>query len=283
MIRGLYSLLMSAIVVLAGILAGCWGYPDGFLPPPTATPSAPGDSARVVQIIDGDTVEIEMAGKPYRLRYIGIDTPERNTPYYEEASRANAELVAGRTVRLEKDVSETDRYGRLLRYVYVGDLMVNAELVRQGYATAAMFPPDVKYQEYFRALQKEAQEAGRGLWSRPAESSAAQQTGMVLISDIFYDGQVSGTESDEYAEIANLGDAPANLGGWRLNAGAPGQDFVFPAFVLQPGQSCRVYTNEDHPDSCGFRFGSPDPLWSNKKDCGRLYNDAGEQVAEYCY
>ena len=76
--------------------------------------------------------------------------------------------MSGKTVRLEKDVSETDRYGRLLRYVWVGDLMVNAELVRQGYAQAATFPPDVKYQQKFSALQKEAQTAGRGLWQRVA-------------------------------------------------------------------------------------------------------------------
>jgi micrococcal nuclease len=72
--------------------------------------------------------------------------------------------VAGQTVRLEWDVERRDRYGRLLTYVYVGDLMVNAELVRQGYAQVATFPPNVKYQDLFLRLQREAREAKRGLW-----------------------------------------------------------------------------------------------------------------------
>jgi len=78
---------------------------------------------------------------------------------------ANVALVAGQTVRLERDVSETDRYGRLLRYGWVGDLMVNTELVRLGYARGVTYPPDVKYQELFDALEREAREEGRGLWT----------------------------------------------------------------------------------------------------------------------
>jgi len=78
--------------------------------------------------------------------------------------------VEGKVVRLEKDVSETDKYGRLLRYVWVGDLFVNAELVRLGYAQVATYPPDVKYQDIFLKLQREARETGRGLWaSQPAQ------------------------------------------------------------------------------------------------------------------
>lgn len=84
----------------------------------------------------------------------------------------------------------------------------------------------------------------------------------MAISYIFYDGVVKRVESDEYAEITNEGGAAVNLAGWRLNAGAPGQDFRFPEFVLGPGQLWRVYTNEYHPESCGFSFGSGQPMWS---------------------
>jgi micrococcal nuclease len=81
-----------------------------------------------------------------------------------EASDRNKALVEGKTVLLEKDVSETDRFGRLLRYVYVGDEMVNQLLVFEGYAQVSTFPPDVKYQDQFSALQQQARTAGRGLW-----------------------------------------------------------------------------------------------------------------------
>jgi endonuclease YncB( thermonuclease family) len=260
---------------------------------PSVTPAVPatpatGITARVTHIVDGDTIDVEIDGQTYRVRYIGMDTPERNMPYYTEATQANADLVAGGQVRLEKDVSETDRYGRLLRYVYVGDSMVNAELVRQGYAQAATFPPDVKYQARFRALQQEAQAAGRGLWagagmSTPPTAGTAGGSQPVVIDTIFYDGAVPRVESDEYVAITNQGGAPIDLGGWRLSPGAHEHAFSFPAFSLQPGQTCRVYTNEQHPEWCGFSFASSQALWNNQGDCGRLYNATGEQVSEYCY
>ena len=88
-------------------------------------------------------------------------------PYYSEATAANAALVANQTVNLVKDVNETDRYGRLLRYVYLADgTFVNQELVRQGYAQLATFPPDVAMEAQIRTAQQEAVAAGVGLWEQ---------------------------------------------------------------------------------------------------------------------
>ena len=120
--------------------------------------------ATVTRVIDGDTIDASISGKIYRIRYIVMNTPEVGKPFYQEATDKNAELVQGKTVRLVKDVSETDKYGRLLRYVYVGDLFVNAEMVRQGYAPATPYPPDIKYKSYFLSLEKQAQAAHLGLW-----------------------------------------------------------------------------------------------------------------------
>jgi len=83
-----------------------------------------------------------------------------------EAWQANYKLVEGKEVRLERDISETDRYGRLLRYVYVDDVLVNAELVRQGLAQAKAYPPDTRYQGYLEEMEAEAREAGRGIWAK---------------------------------------------------------------------------------------------------------------------
>ncbi len=136
----------------------------------TATPPAERLAAQVLRVIDGDTIEVSINSKPYSLRYIGIDTPETVHPTKpvqwmgKEASAANKQLVDGKVVYLEKDISETDQYGRLLRYVYVGDLLVNAELVRLGFAQVSTYPPDVKYQSLFLQMEQEAREAGRGLW-----------------------------------------------------------------------------------------------------------------------
>jgi micrococcal nuclease len=129
------------------------------------TPATTGD-AKVVKVIDGDTIDVSISGTIYRVRYIGIDTPEIGEPFYQEATNKNSEFVGGKTVKLERDVSETDKYGRLLRYVYVGDLFVNAELVRSGYARAITYQPDVRYQVFLESIEQEAKQAFRGMWAK---------------------------------------------------------------------------------------------------------------------
>ena len=136
---------------------------------PTATAThGPGTWATVTRVIDGDTIEVVMAEVTERVRYIGMDTPERGDFFFGEATEANSRLVAGQQVLLVRDVSERDRYSRLLRYVYLEDgTFVNAELVKQGFAVIATFPPDVAYQDLFLELEREARAAGRGLWGQP--------------------------------------------------------------------------------------------------------------------
>lgn len=138
---------------------------------PTVLPASDvGDnnSYLVTKVVDGDTIELENG---FKVRYIGIDTPEisgKKGCFAEEAKKKNEELVLGKKVGLEKDVSENDRYGRLLRYVYIGEagdkFMVNETLVREGYAQVATFPPDVKFQDVFIEAQKLARESSLGLW-----------------------------------------------------------------------------------------------------------------------
>lgn len=125
------------------------------------------EKARVLKVIDGDTIEIE---RQRTVRFIGINTPETHHPrlgrecYGEVASRATTSLLEGKEVLLEKDVSDTDRYGRLLRYVYLEDFLVNEYLVLEGYALSSTYPPDVKYQDRFREAQVLAMSKERGLW-----------------------------------------------------------------------------------------------------------------------
>ena len=124
-------------------------------------------------VVDGDPIDVQLDGRKVRVRYIGMNTPETKHPTKgqelcdREASAANRQLVTGRTVRLELDVQPWDRYQRLLAYVYVGDLMINAEFVRLGYAQVATYPPNVRYADRFRQLQQEARAAGAGCWKAP--------------------------------------------------------------------------------------------------------------------
>ena len=146
-------------------------------PPPTATDTAVpatgcvSDRARreeatVTKVIDGDTIEIEENGVPFRVRYVGVDAPEMTgEPMAAEALAANQQLLAGKKIVMVRDQSEADRYGRLLRFVFAGETFVNYELVRLGMARAMPYPPDLSCQAVFAAAQREALEAGRGLWS----------------------------------------------------------------------------------------------------------------------
>jgi micrococcal nuclease len=133
--------------------------------PPRLPPT--GGLAKVVAVLDGDTIVISGGEK---VRYAGLNTPESHhpdkLPEYcgQEAFEANRRLVAGKAVRLEFDERRRDKYGRLLAYVYVDSLFVNAELIRQGYAQVSTYKDNQRYHKEFTRLQQNAIAARRGLW-----------------------------------------------------------------------------------------------------------------------
>ena len=146
--------------------------------------------ATVTRVVDGDTIYVKCDGQEHKLRFIGVDTPETKHPrkpvqYFgkEAAAYTSENLPVGKTVWLQKDVSDTDKYGRLLRYVWVKQPatneptvdeiksgMFNAILVMGGYAAPSTYPPDVKYSDLFLELSQDARNNGWGLWGAPAGS-----------------------------------------------------------------------------------------------------------------
>jgi endonuclease YncB( thermonuclease family) len=133
------------------------------------------ESATLIQVIDGDTIDVQLAsGEVARVRYIGIDTPETGESCYREATLTNAALLRDGPLTLVKDTSETDRYGRLLRYVYAGETFVNAELVARGFAVAVEYPPDLENADLFAALEQDAASAGLGCLNGNAANGPAQ-------------------------------------------------------------------------------------------------------------
>lgn len=177
--------MRTVILLLAAlVLSAC-------APSPGQEPGGRLTEARVVRTVDGDTIEVQAVRGPRlpspTVRLIGVDTPEisgRTEPYGPEAARFTRERLLGRTVWLERDVSDTDRYGRALRYVWLAppppqpdeeDVrrhMFNAHLLLEGYAQVYTAPPDVKYAELFVKFQREARTARRGLWSLSAPGPA---------------------------------------------------------------------------------------------------------------
>ena len=170
---------MSARRVLLALLLVAGGAgaatASGLLNDRGAGPAASAGAAagRVVKVVDGDTIHVQVGATREKVRYIGVDTPETKHPakgvecYGEKAAQFNAGLVDGEQVRLVRDVEERDRYGRLLAYVYrVRDgLFVNAELARLGYAQPLSIAPDVRFADRFADLARRAREQGRGLWA----------------------------------------------------------------------------------------------------------------------
>jgi micrococcal nuclease len=189
-----FSRGLSATVLAAVLSSACGQAVDLTVQAPATFDDEPGgfESATIERVVDGDTLVVRITsrtggpglgdaavGRLYRVRLIGIDTPESVDPrtpvecFGREAGAAMSALVEGRTVWLVKDVEETDRYERLLRYVYMEAEMVNARLVANGYAHAYTYPPNVRHAGLFVRLEQEAREGNRGLWSPGACSGDA--------------------------------------------------------------------------------------------------------------
>ena len=162
------ALAVLGVLLLAGALWPMAGRPE----------QARRLEGTVLRLVDGDTIHVQVNGHVEKVRYIGVNTPEIHHPRKGEepggrdAREVNRRLVEGRSVRLEPDVQQRDRYGRLLAYVWVrredgGEVMVNAELVRLGYAQVMTIPPNVRYTNTFLALQRQARDGHRGLWRQP--------------------------------------------------------------------------------------------------------------------
>ncbi|NOU84925.1 nuclease precursor [Paenibacillus sp. LMG 31460] len=141
---------------------------------PAAAPVAEASkylTAKVTKVVDGDTIDVLIGDKKETVRFVLVDTPETKhpskpvEPYGPEASKFTTDMLEGKEVKLEKDVSERDKYGRLLMYVWFDDKMVNEQLLEKGLARVAIYQPDVKYVDKFREIQKKAQQAGTGIWS----------------------------------------------------------------------------------------------------------------------
>jgi len=174
----------------------------------------------VTRVKDGDTIELENGET---VRYIGIDTPESVHPrkpvecFGKEASLKNKELVEGKMVRLAKDITDRDKYGRLLRYVYaegpegnrgINDVFINLELVKQGYASVYTYPPDVKYNELFLAAEKEARELNRGLWNACQDSQYKYPVVFVELNPNNPDCQIKGNINSLGEKIYHLPECP---------------------------------------------------------------------------
>lgn len=144
------------LLTLMMLIAACDSVLDTDNPDDVSVVVPEGEIATVVNVIDGDTIDVLRDGQQIRVRYVGVNTPERDESCYREATQANRDLVEGKTITMVTDTSDEDRYGRALRYIYADGVFVNDALVRNGYAEAVLYQPDDAFYQDFLALEKSA-------------------------------------------------------------------------------------------------------------------------------
>ena len=225
----------------------------------------------VTDVFDGDTIEVQVdgLGLPLRVRYIGIDTPERGQCYWRNAKDRNEALVGSRQVRLEWDQSARDASLRYLCYVFVDGAMVNEALVREGYALAFTYPPDVHHADTFVALEEEARSEDRGMWGtcvppKPPPPVTPSPDRSVSISYIQYCG------ADEYVRLTNRGPAKVDLSDWWIRSAYGGQEYIVaPDIALAPYESLYVHSGADAAERMPWHL-----VWRR----GYVWNDTGDKV-----
>lgn len=252
------------------------------LPTTTATPAA---EVSVLSITDGDTMRVLVDGVNEPLRLIGINAPEGGECMAPEAATRLAELVAGGPVVLESDVSDRDQFGRLLRYVYAGDVFVNAALVREGLAIARRYEPDTARAPELEAAQAEAEAAQVGMWAPDACGAAA--TGTIEIGHIRYDadGNDNFNLNDEWVEFVNPGSSSIDLTGWSVKDESASHRYPFPsAFTLGAGATVRLHTGcGEDTASALYWCNQGSAVWNNGGDTVFVLDPSGNIVVSESY
>jgi len=252
--------LFGVIIILITILACSFGS-DVFLEEPISVPPSDGptqptdlETATVAQVVDGDTIELTNGRQ---VRYISINTPERDQPFYQEATDANRQLVEGREVQLEFDVETFDQYGRSLAYIWVNGQMVNLTILKLGFANAYTVPPNVKYEEEFRQAERAAREAERGLWTGSE----------VALKITHIEANAPGNDNEnpngEWIEITNQGSEPVQMAAYTLKDEA-NHIYTFGAIAVAPAMTLRLYSGQGQDSPTELYWGlNGESIWMN--------------------
>lgn len=228
-------------------------------------------AATVTTVIDGDTIRLE-DGRT--VRYLGVNTPEYGQPFYEEAKRFNEQLVAAKSIRLETHGKERDRYGRVLAYVFVDNVLINAQIVAEGWGHVFLLQSLSKVNEWL-PLQKNAQEQRKGMWRDGMR-------GPLKITTVHANakGNDRRNPNGEYLRLCNVSDQSVALQGFVVQDAARHR-FTFPSGTLAPGATALLVSgsgkNAVRRDQLVFYWGSG-PIWNNDGDLASLFDPNGALV-----
>lgn len=246
-------------------------------------PGAGGERATVIEVVDGDTLEVRLTdGDVERLRLVGINTPEGGECLAEEAARRLTALVGARRVRLVRDVSDRDQYGRLLRHVLVDGRSAGEVLVTEGLAFSRAYPPDTGQQAVLDAAQARAQAATVGLWA--PDSCGPVTTGSIGVGRVRTNppGDESQTPNEEWVEVVNTGSRPVDLTGWGVQDESSSHRYGFPdGFRLAPGAGVLLRTGCGRDTATDLHWcESGSAVWNNDGDTVIITDPSGNIAAQ---
>lgn len=239
----------------------------------------------ISKVIDGDTVELQ---NNIKVRLLGINTPERGQPHYQEATNRLKELVEGKNVILEGDIEDKDQYGRLLRYIFVDNIFVNMQLVKEGYATVYIFQPNIRYETSLRNAENEAETSKLNIWKQPTGENICDNR---CIGISYFKWNAEGNDCDnlngEYVIFVNTCSYSCDLANWTVKDESSRNPYVFPNIVLESGKTATLYTGCGINTETQFYWCSSgytcNAIWNNNGDTLYMRNSNGELVFKYPY
>lgn len=258
--------IISVAVVVVMIISVSYFYLSG-------RQSERGIVSTVSRVIDGDT--LEMANGDV-VRLIGIDAPEKTQLHYKDAIE-QLKKIEGKSVRMEKDATNKDRYGRYLRYVFLEDHFVNLELLQNGLAYAYIVNPDKRYEKEFLEAENLARANGLGIWSRSDYSDCFE------LESFHYNakGEDDKNLSDEFFVIKNSCRMEISASKWTVRNTF--NSFDIPDFSLDPVSKIKIISGTGKNSNSEVFIGSARPIWNNKGDVLYLRDEGGSVILEKSY
>lgn len=263
--------------------------PPTSLPEPTESPgtSIPAGASlwTVSSVTDGDTITVVRGPTEERLRLIGMNANETGECMADEATRALEALVLGREISLVVDQSDRDRYGRLLRYVWVDGVFVNAALVESGLAFAREYPPDIAMADALATAEAAARNAELGLWAPDACGPATDADVRIVHVEADAPGNDNENLNGEWIDIENTGTEAVDLTGWGVKDESASHRYSFPdGFGLAGGAAVRPFTGcgTDIADEI-YWCEAGSAVWNNSGDTAFLLDPSGNTVHHWSY
>ncbi len=279
---------LVALVTMAVLFSACAVDADDVPPAPTSPPATTteiptnGEAAELLRVLDGDSIEVEVSETTVEVRLVGINAPERDECYGDAGREAlTLNLEAGPITLVAAGGDDTDRFGRLLRYVYAGDTPVAEEMLISGHAN--VLQGDHPREDAFVALADEAASSQLGMWQ--PDACGPEVVTATEITKVEYNppGPDRDNSAEEYVVIHNSGEASQDLTDWIVRDESSQHRYRFPPVTLAPGAHLRLRSGCGDDGESDLHWCAGDPVWSNGGDTALLQDPNGNVIDRVIY